>query len=129
MDDSQNAFNLEGIVHGDELNVDDVAIETNESVNLRKFQELLLLANSKNSTPTLMFPGSISCELSALLNLKYKLKQYIFRFCPTKYRRKPKKINTDHLYYKGTMFPSLRAQIPTYNIYENYSITTDLSQP
>ena len=68
----------------------------------------------------LEFPWIYLGELSALgMNLKYEVQQYIFHFCPTKYTKQLKKINTEQLYLKRTMFPTLRVQIPTYNKSEN----------
>ena len=62
------------------------------------------------------------------MNLKYEVQQYIFHFCPTKYTKQLKKINNEQLYLKRTMFPTLRVQIQTYNIFENYLITSYLLQ-
>jgi len=52
----------------------------------------------------LELPGLISYELSTIgLNLRYKLQQHKFRFCPTKYTSQPTKINTEQLYFKGNI--------------------------
>ena len=59
-------------------------------------------------------------ELSPLgLNVKYEVQQYIFHFCPTKYTKQLKKIHTEQLYLKRTMFPALTIQIPTYKQSKN----------
>jgi hypothetical protein len=75
----------------------------------QNFKEVLTVLNqAKNLTLSALGP-----------NLKYKLQWYIFHFCPIKYVRQPKKINTEQLCFKETMFPALGAQFPTYNRSEN----------